>query len=307
MAMVARQDGWQDNRTLSASRCHVGVHSQVIIKYMWYKDLQGNFKTSGKQTMQARPDSRYVHSVAVFLTLSWFVIFTGLSFASEVLQSGPQRVHVLELYTSEGCSSCPPADRWLSELKEDERLWREFIPIAFHVDYWNDIGWQDRFSSPAYSERQRNYARSKGLSTVYTPGFLLNGREWRSYFGLRKLALDPGSAAGNLTVTLEQQTVQATYQAGGQAPTRPLLNIAVLGFDLITRVDAGENRGKQLRHDFTVLGYKTATLSVTEEGYINTTQRPGVTIHAPRSGIAVWINDEGDLTPLQATGGWIMR
>lgn len=267
--------------------------------------MQINCTTSGKQIMQARQDSRYAHSLAVFLTLSLYVIFAGWSFAAEVLQSGPQRVHVLELYTSEGCSSCPPADRWLSELKDDDRLWREFIPIAFHVDYWNEIGWQDRFSSPAYSERQRNYARSKGLSTVYTPGFLLNGREWRSYFGLRNLSFDPGSAAGSLTVTLEQQTVQATYLAGGQALTRPILNIAVLGFDLSTRVDSGENRGKQLKHDFTVLGYKTAALSATEGGYISTTQLPRVTIHAPRSGIAVWINDESDLTPLQATGGWI--
>ena len=126
--------------------------------------------------MKPRLECRYPSSLVVFLAAPLFIFFSGLSFAAAVFQSGPLRVNVLELYTSEGCSSCPPADRWLSGLKQDDRLWREIIPIAFHVDYWNYIGWQDRFSSPVYSERQRHYARNKGLSTVYTPGFLLNGR-----------------------------------------------------------------------------------------------------------------------------------
>lgn len=243
----------------------------------------------------------------MFLAMSLLVIFTGLSFAAEVFQSGAHRVHVLELYTSEGCSSCPPADRWFSKLKGDERLWRELIPIAFHVDYWNDIGWRDRFSSHVFSERQRRYARHQGLSTVYTPGFLLDGREWRSFFGLRKLTLDTDSGAGNLLVRLDQQIVQVSYQPVGRGHIRPVLNIAVLGFDLVTRVEAGENHGQQLHHDFAVLGHKTVPMSAAEEGYTGTTQLPPVTIHAPQSGIAVWINNEGDLMPVQATGGWLWR
>lgn len=255
--------------------------------------------------MQRGLNCKYAGTVPVILITFLVIICPGLSFATEVFQSGTQRVSVLELYTSEGCSSCPPADRWLSDLKKDDRLWREMIPIAFHVDYWNDIGWRDRFSSPAYSERQRQYARSKGLSTVYTPGFLLNGREWRTFFGLRKLPLEPDSGAGNLTVSLDQQTIQATYLTGGQVITQPVLNIAVLGFDLFTQVEAGENHGKQLKHDFAVLGYKTAPMSATEHGYTSSTQLPRISIHAPRSGIAVWISAKGDLTPLQAAGGWI--
>ncbi len=64
------------------------------------------------------------------------------------LASGDTRVNLLELYTSEGCSSCPPADRWLSGLRQDPRLWRQLVPVAFHVDYWDGIGWPDRFASP---------------------------------------------------------------------------------------------------------------------------------------------------------------
>jgi len=232
-------------------------------------------------------------------------LYPAWSGAAEIFRSGDQRVHVLELFTSEGCSSCPSADRWFSGLKHDGRLWREFVPIAFHVDYWNYIGWQDRFSSAAYSERQRQYARAKGVSTVYTPGFLLNGREWRSYFGLRELSFDPGPGAGSLTVNLDQQTVQATFFYRDHKITKPVLNIAVLGFDLVSRVEAGENRGKQLKHDFTVLGYKTVPMAVAADGYTGTTRLPQVSIQAPRSGLAVWISNEGDMTPLQATGGWI--
>ena len=227
--------------------------------------------------------------------------------AADVFESGNGRVSVLELYTSEGCSSCPPADRWLSGLKEDKRLWKQLIPVAFHVDYWNDIGWPDRFSSVSYSNRQRRYARGKGLSTVYTPGFLLNGGEWRSYFGLRHLSLDDSKNAGVLTVNVDQQTIHATYKPAGQSITKPLLNIVILGFDLITKVESGENRGKQLKHDFTVLGYSTVPMSTEAGMYTATTQLPGTSIHAPQTAIATWISEQGDQTPIQATGGWLLQ
>lgn len=228
-----------------------------------------------------------------------------LSSSAEVFQSNGQRVSVLELYTSEGCNSCPPADRWLSGLKNDKRLWKELVPVAFHVDYWNHIGWPDRFASEDYSNRQRHYARSKGLSTVYTPGFLLNGKEWRSFFGLRRLSLDPEQDAGDLTVMVEQQNIQVIYQTTEKFARKPVLNIAVLGFDLVTQVKAGENAGRQLKHDFTVLGYKTISMSLSENGYTTNTQLPELLTAAARLGLAVWIHDQGDQTPIQATGGFL--
>ena len=259
------------------------------------------------QYMQRRSNIRHAKFMAVLLAMFLVGMSTGLSFATEVFQSGTRRVHVLELYTSEGCSSCPPADRWVSDLKGDKRLWHELVPVAFHVDYWNDIGWRDRFSSHVFSDRQRRYARTKGLSTVYTPGFLLDGREWRSFFGLRRLALDKDPGAGNLIVKLEQQTVQVTYQSTDHEHEPLVFNIALLGFNLVTRVEAGENRGKQLHHDFAVLGYKSAPLSALKDVFTATTQLPPVAIQAPQSGLAVWINNGDDPTPLQATGGWIYK
>ena len=234
-------------------------------------------------------------------------VFPLPSLSETVYESGDTRVSLLELYTSEGCSSCPPADRWLSGLRNDGRLWEELVPVAFHVDYWNYNGWKDRFSSPAYSDRQRQYARHNNVSTVYTPGFLLNGREWRSLFGLRRLETAAGEEAGRLIVKLDGGRLQAEFSPlkAGREPL--ILNIAVLGFDLSTAVGAGENSGKTLRHDFTVLGYKTARLGHSENRYSVATSLPELNVDAggKRKGIALWVNREDDLTPIQATGGWL--
>src|SRR5437763_15009832 len=78
--------------------------------------------------------------------------------ADRVLESGPQRAHLIELFTSQGCSSCPPAEAWLSKLKSEPRLWKEFVPIAFHVDYWDRLGWRDPFASKDWTARQYQYS-----------------------------------------------------------------------------------------------------------------------------------------------------
>lgn len=91
------------------------------------------------------------------------------------VQSGATVPLVIELYTSEGCSSCPPADRWLSSLKGRSGV----IAAAFHVDYWNGLGWPDRFSSPAYTERQKQGVGVNGSRYAYTPQIVVNGKDWR--------------------------------------------------------------------------------------------------------------------------------
>lgn len=96
-----------------------------------------------------------------------------------LLNRGPKKVQLLELFTSEGCSSCPPAEASLSRLVNDSRLWREFVPVAFHVDYWDRFGWKDPFASVEWTKRQQTYAENWKAETVYTPAFVLNGREWR--------------------------------------------------------------------------------------------------------------------------------
>src|SRR5476651_2604058 len=92
--------------------------------------------------------------------------------------SGPNRVSLVELYTSEGCSSCPPAERWIAARKNDAGLWRDFVPVAFHVDYWNRLGWPDRFSTREFTQRQYTQAAAWGTGSVYTPCFVRDGAEW---------------------------------------------------------------------------------------------------------------------------------
>src|SRR5574339_14875 len=101
-----------------------------------------------------------------------------LCLTANLMSAGPIQFHsstnrtaLLELYTSEGCSSCPPAEAWLSRLKSDARLWKDFVPVAFHVDYWDYLGWRDPFGAAEYSERQRGYAAQWKSRSVYTPGF----------------------------------------------------------------------------------------------------------------------------------------
>ena len=232
--------------------------------------------------------------------------FISSSVAAEVLITSPDtRVGLLELYTSEGCSSCPPADKWLSKLKQDKRLWSSLVPVAFHVDYWDYIGWKDRFASPEYSLRQRDYARSKNLKTVYTPGFLLNGKEWRSFFGLKRLSVGNQPGAGVLSLRLDGSNVTANYLPEKNEKNNLIVNIALLGFDISTDVNAGENHGRTLKHDFVVLGYKTAALNVSGNGYSASMSRPVPVVNAGKYGLAAWVNTAQNLAPIQAAGGYI--
>src|SRR5437762_13623520 len=98
-------------------------------------------------------------------------------------ESGKTQASLIELFTSEGCSSCPPAEKWLSALKLNPDLWKRTVPVAFHVDYWDRLGWRDRFAKPEFTSRQQRYAAAWGGDSVYTPGFVVNGKEWRGWFG----------------------------------------------------------------------------------------------------------------------------
>src|SRR5208282_1119235 len=104
------------------------------------------------------------------------------------------------LYTSEGCSSCPPAEAWLSGLQDSPRLWKDFAPVAFHVDYWNYLGWKDAWSDAAFSERQWTFAQRWQSKSIYTPEFVFNGREWHNWFAGKNGPSSGGRLTGILTV-----------------------------------------------------------------------------------------------------------
>ena len=220
------------------------------------------------------------------------------------LSSAGKNVTLVELFTSEGCSSCPPADRWLSGLKEDARLWNDYVPVAFHVDYWDYIGWRDRFASASYSNRQRRYAREGGVNTVYTPGMFRAGQEWRGWYRGQRPGADT-APAGALNVEISDDRVSVAYQAENAADEKLVVHVAILGMDLESQVSAGENNGRTLRHDFVVLGLASTPLSSAGNRYSAQLELPGATSPASRHAVAAWISTADRQAPIQAVGGFL--
>lgn len=219
--------------------------------------------------------------------------------------SGDARVPVLELYTSEGCSSCPPADRWFSALTTRPGLWDEFVPVVFHVDYWDYIGWKDRFAKPEFGDRQRRYAREGGVDVVYTPGVMLNGQEWRQWRrGDVSIPAGPGKP-GKLSAVLQSGSLHVRFAPSAGDASDFVANVAVLSFDRVSDVAAGENRGRRLQTDFVVESLRTSRLAHRDGNYHGEVRDVGPVDGDGRRAIAVWIARPGSLAPLQATGGWL--
>lgn len=217
----------------------------------------------------------------------------------QVFSSGPNRVGMLELYTSQGCSSCPPAEHYLNQLRQSPRVWKDFIPMAFHVDYWNYLGWKDRFSKAEYSQRQRRYARTRRMSTVYTPGFFADGREWRRGFSNGLPTFNSGKV-GTLNISVENQKVTGKYLPLA-SKTGLKLNTALLGMGLRTDIKAGEREGHVTEHEFVVLGYQQQALT----GADFKTVLPPPSVKAMQYAVAVWVSRGSDPTPIQAVGGML--
>ncbi|NHN36624.1 DUF1223 domain-containing protein [Pseudomaricurvus alcaniphilus] len=244
-------------------------------------------------------------------------------------ESGPERVALLELFSSQGCSSCPPAEQWVSTLLEDPRLWQQVVPVVFHVDYWDHLGWKDPYASIKFSQRQRRYQLHGYCQAVYTPGFVLAGQEWQQWFQERRLPELVPAAAGNLVATVNEGEIDARFiRAEDNDGLR--LNAALLGFDINTRVQAGENRGRQLAQNFVVMAHQSWR---SDDGVWQVTMpallRPGqgqvedevqderarlargaaasgvVGSYQGRRALALWVSYGGDPKPLQATGGWL--
>lgn len=176
--------------------------------------------------------------------------------------SAAGRVALLELYTSEGCNSCPPADSWISALPARGFTSDRVIPLAFHVDYWDQLGWPDRMAKAQFSSRQRTQAQRNRASVVYTPQLLLNGADFRSWFSdgrfgdrvnemnrmpaAADLLLRQKQSASSLAVELDVRLDQPA--SGSLAQTY----VAITENSLQSAIKAGENQGKLLRHDFVV-------------------------------------------------------
>lgn len=211
--------------------------------------------------------------------------------AACMVRSGAQTVPLVELYTSEGCSSCPPADRWLSAHAADTSAnW-----LAFHVDYWDDIGWPDRFAAATYSQRQRARVGAAGGTTVYTPQVMVGAQvraPWRSGPGMRtalREARIPAPTGLALRLQPEANGWQVALGASRSAAATFAAQVWLAQYsdDQNTAVRAGENAGVNLHHDRVVRRLwgpwplAGATLS----------RHVAVTAPSPRWGVIAFVQD----------------
>lgn len=153
---------------------------------------------------------------------------------------------VVELYTSEGCSSCPPADQWLAALPRGESV----LALAFHVDYWDHLGWRDRFASPAHTARQYTLQAGSGARFVYTPQVIVNGRDWPAW---RQAGALPAPAAAEVGLRLVREGKQVRAEVGVRSGAGALAGYWALVEDAHrSQASTGENAGRELRHEHVV-------------------------------------------------------
>ncbi|WP_342618556.1 DUF1223 domain-containing protein [Rhodoferax sp. GW822-FHT02A01] len=186
----------------------------------------------------------------------WFssAVISAVAWAAPTsceVTSGDRLTPVIELYTSEGCSSCPPADQWLSTMKG-----KPVVAQAFHVAYWDYIGWKDPFANPAFTVRQREIAFANRLSGIYTPQLVRNGRDWANW--RQSLQAVDFNASAKATIHLQGGTRANAFEArvtpvAGSGPWTAYWTTTEHNYS--SHVKAGENAGEYLKHDFVVRQY----------------------------------------------------
>ena len=211
--------------------------------------------------------------------------------ASCSAQSAAQPPAVVELYTSEGCSSCPPADQWASKLKGRN----DVLALAFHVNYWDKLGWPDRFANAATTERQHLLSRTSGSTYVYTPQVVLNGKDLRGWSN----ASLPRLPASTISVSLARDGNTVRAEVAAPAAQHLAGFWAVLEDGHSSRVKAGENSGETLAHDHVVTQYTPVAEWSTGKGNQSfTLALPTATSKSRR--VAFVVTDPSGAKPLQA-------
>ncbi len=234
------------------------------------------------------------------------VLLAQSAFADKVFKSGVEQTSLLELYTSQGCYSCPPAENWLNALKNSPMLWSKVVPVAFHVDYWDYLGWKDPYGMKRNQERHYAYKFQGHTKAIYTPEVILNGADYTIWRQGAAPRLPEARTAGELELSIDKDNgVRVFFTSSDKATTALKANIALLGFGIVAKIAAGENKGKTLHHEFVALARNSKTAHPVGQLYL--WQFPAIESgHArERTALIAWLDKEGDNRPIQATGGWI--
>lgn len=195
-------------------------------------------------------------TVSLLIASSAFTLVSSAAMGADVnckAESNAALTPVIELYTSEGCSSCPPADKWLSTLKSSATQGRAVVQ-AFHVHYWDYIGWADRFATPAHRTRQVQISNWNRLNNIYTPQVVRNGLDWRDW---RRAVSVNGDEMSRAVIKLQRTSADAfeASVAPAEGVTAWSAYWSVTEHAHSTAVKAGENAGELLNHDFVVRQY----------------------------------------------------
>ena len=177
-----------------------------------------------------------------------------------IVESGQSKVALLELYTSEGCSSCPPADAFISSLKDSGLPPDRVVPLSFHVTYWDYIGWNDPYAQREFDQRQREIAARRKTPAVYTPQLVLDGQDMRGTGAIRTRIHELNKRQPQATITLAVNASDAGTVALDLdilVPDKKLransaLFVVLFENQLVSQVQAGENTGKTLQHEYVV-------------------------------------------------------
>ncbi|QSX40605.1 DUF1223 domain-containing protein [Shewanella cyperi] len=222
---------------------------------------------------------------------------------AELLTSGNRGIRLFELYTSEGCSSCPPAEQWLSGLAVEPGLWRDTFVLAFHVSYWDYLGWRDPYGSKAFSARQYQHLNARHSRSVYTPQFFINSREWRG----GELPEPASQSTGELRIDTRGSLIEASFTPLN-AMAAPELHLALVAMGLTSQVTAGENRSRVLKHDFCVLQHQQVSGELGQGTWHFQAQWPALpttAAGATRLARVYWIESGAEVQ--QALGHWLTR
>jgi hypothetical protein len=233
--------------------------------------------------------------LAFSLWLAW--PFSPAKAANDKPAAGASRngVCVVELFTSEGCSSCPPADELLLQIARDARQARRAVyPLAFHVDYWDNLGWKDPYGSGAYSKRQSDYVAAFGGEGAYTPEMVVNGRV--GFVGSRReQAAQEIAKALAQPASAEVQIVSANPMPGGEVSV--LVHVrganngdrvvgALVQREIEHHVGAGENSGRTLHHAEVVRGLATAPV---RDGNVRLSLRASAELTRGKGSVVVFV------------------
>lgn len=251
--------------------------------------------------------NKFYLSLLAFLIMAGIFFFQSRSISANqplLLDDATNGFAVVELFTSEGCSSCPPADRLLSVIAREARAkQRPVYALSFHVDYWNYIGWTDPYSSEMFSNRQREYAQAFRSARIYTPQMIVNGTtefvgsNARTAKSSIKSAL---SNSSNLRIQAaakadESRLVRINYSVSN-FPQGARVNIALVERGLAQNVSRGENSGKKLLHDNVVRAWKQFA-----KGVASVSMEAPPEVNFKNTSVVVYVQDPKGMAVLGAT------